>query len=118
MGFDAWFFGRIDAGEEAKRVEKKEMEWIHKPNNQTFEGSGDYHLFTHKMKNLYFSPHGFDYDVFVDDGVFQTNKKMPTYDANEIAKKFDAYLQNYSEMYATDNLFILMGHDFEYVNAY
>jgi trans-2-enoyl-CoA reductase len=92
MGFDAWFFARIDVGEENKRVEKKEMEWIQKPNNQSFGETGDYHLFTHKMRYLYFSPEGFDYDVFVDSKVFETNENLPTFDADERAKAFDEYL--------------------------
>jgi len=109
------FIGRIDVGEETVRREKKEMEWIHRPNADSF--GTEYQIFTHKMKYLYFSPPGFDPDIFASDPPFEADARLETFNAETVAKQFDEYLQDYSTLYATDHLFVLFGEDFTYVNA-
>jgi len=68
MGFDAWFFARMDEGELQERIKNKELEWIHRPQNQTFDGE-QVEIFTHKLNvdSLYHSPLNFDWDVYASD---------------------------------------------------
>jgi len=43
---------------------------------------------------------------------------MTTYNAPEEAKKFIDWLEDYSSCYATDQIFLLFGMDFNYMNAF
>jgi len=64
LGFDSWFFARLDQGELDKRTENKELEWIQRPDNMTASDGVRPELFTHFLPgNLYFSPDGFDYNL-------------------------------------------------------
>jgi len=35
MGFDAFFFARLDSWDKNKRMDEKELEWIWRPNSET-----------------------------------------------------------------------------------
>ena len=56
--------------------------------------------------------------MFNDDPPFETDANLTTYNADVEAKKLDEYLQDYSQIYATDHLFVLFGMDFQYINAF
>jgi hypothetical protein len=79
MGFDAMFFGRMDDGEEGFRRDRKELEWIHRPNNMSF--GTDYQLLFHKLKNSYVFPPGFSFDILWDCPPFEADKNLDTYNA-------------------------------------
>lgn len=72
----------------------------------------------HKLKNNYISPFGFGFDILEDNPIFQNDKKMPTFNAKERAEAFIPWLEDYSSCYATDQLFLLWGMDFNYMNAF
>jgi lysosomal alpha-mannosidase len=78
----------------------------------------EYQILHHKLKNSYIYPDGFGFDMFNDDDPFQTNSDLTTYNAPAEAQKLDEWLQDYSQYYATDHLFILFGMDFQYMNAF
>ena len=60
MGFDAWFFSRIDFKDKERRLEAQEMEWIWYPNKWAEEAS----IFTHALfPSIYFSPVGLRFDM-------------------------------------------------------
>lgn len=43
---------------------------------------------------------------------------METYNAKDRAEEFASWLEDYSKNYATEDLFILFGMDFHYMNAF
>jgi len=116
MGFDAWFFWRMDQKEADLREANKEHEWIHRPTPDSF--GTDYQLFTHKLKYDYGSPHGFNFDVFGSDPIFQSDKRMTTYNADEQGEKFAEYLEDYAGHFSTNQILVLMGMDFQWINAF
>ena len=92
LGLDAYFFARMDQGELDERIKNKELEWIQKPNNQSFNGE-NVEIFTHYIYgNLYFSPDDFEYNV--DDIVFRSNESSPDFNAEAMTKKFDAFIKD------------------------
>lgn len=78
----------------------------------------EYQILHHKLKNSYVYPEGFGFDNFNDDPPFESDKDLETYNGNLEAQKLDEWLEDYSQYYATDNLFILFGMDFQYMNAF
>jgi hypothetical protein len=65
MGFDAYFFARIDKEDKAQRIEAKTMEWIQRPMWDTFGESAQ--IFTHMLFNHYSPPPGFNFDTRSND---------------------------------------------------
>lgn len=63
MGFNAWFFARLDFQDKARRLEDKEMEFIWRPFAESLGPRAE--LFTHAMYNHYSSPPGFSIDPLV-----------------------------------------------------
>jgi hypothetical protein len=61
MGFDAWFFARLDYQDKEQRLENKSMEWIQRPMWESF-GKGS-QIFTHMLYNHYSPPKGFDFET-------------------------------------------------------
>ena len=60
MGFDAYFFGRIDWEDQWDRMDNGEMEWIQRP---FFHSLGKQReIFAHCMIDLYTPPAGLLYD--------------------------------------------------------
>lgn len=45
MGFDAWFFARMDATDKQQRMDSGELEWVWFPYNSTL--GRDNAIFTH-----------------------------------------------------------------------
>ena len=61
MGFDAWFFARLDHKDKDRRMDDKELEWIWRPNEQSL--GSDVQIFTHAFWNHYSAPEGFNFDL-------------------------------------------------------
>ncbi len=116
MGFEAMFFGRHDGKEDNLRLQHQKEEWIQFPMLETF--GSDYKILFHKLKNSYVSPGGFDYDVLSDNPNWENDKTMTSFDAESEAKHLIDFVEDYSTCYATDNLFLLFGMDFNYMNAF
>ena len=82
MGFDAYFFWRIDFQDKAQRLADKSMEWIQRPMFKHLGKSTQ--IFAHAFYNDYCSPHNFAYDVFDgEDDPFVTDRKLTTFNADE-----------------------------------
>ena len=72
----------MDQGEEMFREKNKEMEWIQRPNSESF--GTEVQLFTHKigrLQDLYMSPQGFEFDVTNNDPPFISDKSSPDFNA-------------------------------------
>ena len=80
MGFDAWFFSRLDYQDRDRRLDAKEMEFLWRP---YFDHFGfDKQVFTHSLYYGYRSPLGFDYDTSSKDDAFVDNPNLSTYNAD------------------------------------
>ena len=60
MGFEAFFFARLDYEDKERRMKDKEMQWIWKPFSASI--GDDAEIFTHAMHDGYWFPDGFTYD--------------------------------------------------------
>lgn len=75
-------------------------------------------LFTGVMYNTYSPPPGFCFDLLCNDEPIVDDKKSPMYNVPERISKFFDYLDNVTKNYATNNVIITMGEDFNYQDAY
>ena len=117
MGFDAMFFGRMDSGESGIRLERKETMWVQEPVQNEF--GKDYKVLFHWLKNSYVFPGGFNYDISGGDKMWENDKTfVDTYDAPDEAKHLDEFLTDYATCYVSNDLFILFGMDFQYMDAF
>jgi lysosomal alpha-mannosidase len=103
MGFDAWFFARLDYQDKEKRLQEKSMEWVWRP---------FYALYQH-----YSAPNGFCFDVRCNDDPFVDDITLETYNADLKVAQFYDWVMHMKEHYQTNHLFITMGDDFCYMNA-
>ena len=80
MGFDAFFFARIDYQDRAKRLSEKTMEWIWRPMNESLGDKAQ--IFAHTLYNHYSAPDGFDFDTLADNyEAFIDDPSLDTYNA-------------------------------------
>lgn len=116
MGFDAWFFSRIDYQDKNKRMNDLEMEWVWRPNSQSL--GNETQIFTHFTYEQYQPPPGFNFDP-IDGGqsLWINNENSKDFNAAEQAKTLMDYLDVRAQHYLTDELFVLFGSDFQYQDA-
>ena len=60
MGFDAWFFARIDYQDKEKRVNESTLEYVWRPMQEDWGSRGE--IFTHTLYHHYSAPSGFCFD--------------------------------------------------------
>jgi hypothetical protein len=60
MGFDAWFFARLDYQDKEKRLNERSMEFIWRPNSKSL--GNDTQILTHALYAHYSAPAGFGFD--------------------------------------------------------
>ena len=65
MGFDAWFFARLDSEDKNRRLLNKELEFVWRPNPQSL--GNDTQIFTHVLWAHYSSPSDFNFDYLDND---------------------------------------------------
>lgn len=81
MGFDAWFFARLDQADKAQRLENSEMEFIWRP---FFQHNGlRNQIFTHALYQHYSAPDGFNWDDLGWDDPMEDDKTLTTYNVDE-----------------------------------
>jgi len=85
MGFDAWFFARMDTtdAQDQCKEDKKTTEWIQYPNGDRLGSQNS--IFTHYMFQGYGGIMNFDF--FCDDGIV-TDKSSPSFNADTISETF------------------------------
>ena len=115
MGFDAWFFARMDYQDKAKRLENKEMEWIWRPFNESLGSRAE--IFTHMMYHHYSSPPGFGFWATSNDDPVVDDDRLETYNVEDRAKDLHDYLIHMSDHYKTNHLLVPFGDDFKWENA-
>lgn len=112
MGFDAWFFARLDDEDKQRRVDTNEMEFVWMPNPQSL--GKDVNIFTHVLFNHYEAPPGFTFEIDSGDPEFISDKKSKDFNAEDRAQDLLAHLDDRSSHYMTDEIFCLFGSDFQY----
>ena len=115
MGFNAWFFARMDRDDKARRIEDKEMEFLWRPFNESLGPRAE--ILTHMMYNHYSAPPGFCFSEFCTDSPIVDNKLLRTYNADKKTDELYDYLTHMAEHYRTNHLFVPFGDDFNYLNA-
>ena len=117
MGFDSWFFARIDYQEREKRMAEKTMQWVWKPFSESL---GDQvSIFTLCMPDHYHQPADFRYDErqFDTDPVV-TDKNFDNFNADEKMESLRSYILDDATHFRTNRLMIPWGDDFTYSNAH
>ena len=114
LGFDGLFFARLDWRDKERRMADMAMEMVW----ETSEDTGDdADLFTGVLYDHYGPPPGFCWDLicndipFVDSGYITNNVDNRT-------QEFLRYVRKQSEHYATNNIMLTMGMDFNYQAAH
>lgn len=114
MGFDGVFFGRIDWVDRSQRKANKEMEMIWHTSNSPGEQSS---IFTGIFYEHYSAPNGFCFDVVCRDEPFIDNPKSADYNVVKKVNDLVAHIKAKALSYATSNIMLTMGDDFNYMSA-
>ena len=77
MGFDAWFFARIDYQDKQRRLADKEMEFLWRPFSTNVGSS--YEIFTHVLYHHYSAPQGFNWSLYGTDEPVVDDPELETY---------------------------------------
>ncbi|CAI2376469.1 unnamed protein product [Moneuplotes crassus] len=115
MGFNAWFFARIDHQDKDKRLENKEMEWLHRPFNKSLGARAE--IFTHMMYHHYSSPEGFHFNDGNGDDPIVDDPRLETYNIEEKVSGLRDYLLHMADHYRTNHLLVPFGDDFNFENS-
>lgn len=86
MGFDAWFFARLDYADKDKRMNNGEMEFVWRPNAESL--GTDTQIFTHVLYRHYSSPEKFGWDLGEGSDNWINNKKSKDFNADTEAAWF------------------------------
>ncbi|XP_060520149.1 lysosomal alpha-mannosidase-like [Cylas formicarius] len=114
LGFDGVLLGRIDTDEKGYRMQTKTAEMVWRGSNSLGEASD---IFTGVMYNTYSPPPGFCFDILCSDEPIIDDRKSFEYNVDQRVDDFLEYAKNVSSVYATDNIIITMGEDFNYQDA-
>ena len=117
MGFDAFFFARLDYQDKDKRLADKTMEWVWRPSWDTIGESAQ--ILTHAMYHHYSAPSGFDFDTLSNDQPFIVDENLDTYNAPERTADLYDWITHQAEHYRSQNdMIIPMGDDWRFQNAH
>ena len=118
MGFDSWFFARIDLQDYDVRMAEKKMQWVWKPFSKSL---GDrVSIFTHTMPDHYHQPYEFRYGDQNSPDVepIVTDKTKSSFNGNEKCAVLRNYILDDAIHFRTNRLMIPWGDDFTYQNAH
>ena len=115
MGFNAFFFARIDYQDKNFRLDKKTMEMIWNPVQAS---DVDHSIFTAVNYYHYEAPPSFCFDQNCNDQPIMDDKRLEEYNIEERAQTFVTYFKNMALHYRHADLMHTMGSDFQYSNAH
>ena len=116
LGFDAFFFARLDYQDKNVRMNEKEMEYVWMPNKESL--GSEVNILTHVLYAHYSSPGGFNFDILDNDDPWINDKTSEDFNADTEAQKLLQTLDERAAHYLTDDLFVVFGDDFRYMNAF
>jgi len=117
MGFEAWFFARIDYEDQERRMKNKEMQWVWKPMHDALGDQVE--ILTTTFQDMYWYPQPFDNDVReeINDNVI-ADERLTTFNAKSRVSDLRDYALHMQQHYRGNHMFIPWGEDFAYTNAF
>ncbi|XP_036096626.1 lysosomal alpha-mannosidase [Molossus molossus] len=115
MGFDGFFFGRLDYQDKWVRKKKLEMEQVWRASASLKPPAAD--LFTSVLPNMYNPPENLCWDVLCADKPVVEDPRSPEYNAKELVDYFLKLATAQGQFYRTNHTVMTMGSDFQYENA-
>uniref|UniRef100_A0A452TP42 Alpha-mannosidase n=1 Tax=Ursus maritimus TaxID=29073 RepID=A0A452TP42_URSMA len=115
MGFDGFFFGRLDYQDKSVRKEKQQMEQVWRASASLEPPVAD--LFTSVLPNNYNPPDKLCWDTLCADKPFVEDPRSPEYNAKELVDYFLQLATAQGRYYRTNHTIMTMGSDFQYENA-
>jgi Glycosyl hydrolases family 38 N-terminal domain len=112
MGFDAFFFARLDYQDKEKRLAEQTMEWVWRPMHDTLGNSVQ--ILTHAFYNMYWTPDDFDFDTLSGDAPFIDDESLDTYNAPKLAAELHDWILHEATHYRANDIIIMMGADFHF----
>ena len=117
MGYDGFFFARIDYQDMDKRKKEKRMEMIWRGSPNNLEAESD--IFTGVTFYHYSPPPGMCFDTLrCSDDPMVDDANLFTYNLEEKVIKFLIEAAVQAESYRTNNIMLTMGDDFNYEDAH
>uniref|UniRef100_A0A8C7JI54 Alpha-mannosidase n=1 Tax=Oncorhynchus kisutch TaxID=8019 RepID=A0A8C7JI54_ONCKI len=104
MGYDGFFFGRLDYQDRNRRMVAREQEMLWRASESLTPPMAD--LFTGILPNGYNPPEGFCWDQSCDDPPIRDDPDLEDYNVDDVAL-----------VYKTNHIIMTMGSDFQYENA-
>ncbi|XP_078285445.1 lysosomal alpha-mannosidase [Rhinoraja longicauda] len=115
MGFDGFFFGRLDYQDKNAREYSREMELVWRGSVNLPKPSAD--LFTGVLPNGYNPPLTLCWDVLCSDEPIKDDKELDEYNVNEKVSYFLQVARDQAKHYKTNHIIMTMGSDFQYLDA-
>uniref|UniRef100_A0A667WBF3 Alpha-mannosidase n=1 Tax=Myripristis murdjan TaxID=586833 RepID=A0A667WBF3_9TELE len=111
MGYDGFFFGRLDYQDRDRRRTDKDQELLWRASDSLTPPMAD--LFTGILPNGYNPPDGFCWDQSCDDPPIRDDPDLEDYNVDDVVNRFLMI----SLVYKTNHIIMTMGSDFQYENA-
>lgn len=115
MGYDGFFFGRLDYQDKVNREKMQQMEMIWRASDDLEVPNGD--LFTGVLPNGYNPPEGFCWDQLCSDAPIMDDPQMEDYNADVVLSSFLKAVNAQAPKYRSNHIVMTMGSDFQYENA-
>ncbi|GCC34708.1 hypothetical protein chiPu_0013183 [Chiloscyllium punctatum] len=115
MGFDGFFFGRLDYQDKRNRENEREMEQVWRASVNLPEPSAD--LFTGVLPNGYNPPRMFCWDMLCSDEPIKDDKNLDEYNVDQIVYYFNQTAYKQATHYRTNHIIMTMGSDFHFQDA-
>ncbi|KAL4481724.1 hypothetical protein ABPG74_007813 [Tetrahymena malaccensis] len=114
MGFNAWWFARIDYQDKDKRLSEQALEMVWRPQQAS---GNDNSIFTCVNYNMYNPPPHFDFDVLTNDVPIMDNPELENYNVDKRSVEYINYFRKMSAHYRSNHLLHTQGSDFHFSNA-
>eukprot|EP00063_Salmo_salar_P065684 XP_014040519.1 PREDICTED: lysosomal alpha-mannosidase [Salmo salar] len=115
MGYDGFFFGRLDYQDRKRRMVAREQEMLWRASESLTPPMAD--LFTGILPNGYNPPEGFCWDQSCDDPPIRDDPDLEDYNVDDVVTRFLHIAQGQALVYKTNHIIMTMGSDFQYENA-
>lgn len=115
MGYDGFFFGRLDYQDRAHRQMNLDQELLWRASDSLPPPMAD--LFTGILPNGYNPPEGFCWDQSCDDAPIRDDPDLEDYNVDDVVRRFLAIAHSQAAVYKTNHIIMTMGSDFQYENA-
>uniref|UniRef100_A0A3P9MSJ1 Alpha-mannosidase n=2 Tax=Poecilia reticulata TaxID=8081 RepID=A0A3P9MSJ1_POERE len=115
MGYDGFFFGRLDYQDRARRMNAKEQELLWRASDSLTPPLAD--LFTGILPNGYNPPEGFCWDQLCTDSPIRDDPDLEDYNVDDVVQRFLHAAKTQALVYKTNHIIMTMGSDFQYENA-